>query len=82
MDWPTFSSYSCVFCRLSLKTDHSLFFLGEKPYYFLPDVVRAILGYNQNVHKLLEQFWAIATDNESCGDTVYQNIGLGQFMVT
>ena len=38
------------------KTDHSLFFLGEKLYYFLPDVVREILGSSQAVYKLFEQF--------------------------
>ena len=51
--------FKLLLCILekSLKTDHSLFFQGEKPYYFLPDVLRAILGYNQADYKPLEQFW-------------------------
>ena len=51
-----FKLFLCIL-ETSLKTDHSLFFLGEKPYYFLPYVVRTILGYKQTVYKLFEQFW-------------------------
>ena len=50
-----FKFFLCILEK-SLKTDHSLFLPGEKPYYFLPDVVRAILGYNRTVYKLFEQF--------------------------
>ena len=45
-----FKLFLCILEKL-LKTDHSLFFLGEKPYYFLPDVVRTIFGYNQAIYK-------------------------------
>ena len=51
-----FKLFLCIL-KKSLKTDHSLFFPGEKPYYFLPDVEKAILGYNQADYKPLEQFW-------------------------
>ena len=54
------SFFKLSLCNLekSLKTDHFFFVLGEKPYYFLPDVVRAIVGYNQVALTLFEQFWA------------------------
>ena len=51
-----FKLFLCILEK-SLKTDHSLFFLGEKPYYFPPDVVRTILGYNQAIYKPFKQLW-------------------------
>ena len=39
-----FKFFLCI-SEKSLKLDYGLFFLGEKPYFFLPSVVRTISCY-------------------------------------